>query len=62
MLQMCKQGLSMVHAEAFLAEVGVFECVNVRDVDPLSRFEFVESMGGVRSRSEETVLVIRPGE
>jgi len=43
----------MVHAEAFLAEEGVFKCMNMRDVDSLSRFEFVELMGGVRSRLEE---------
>jgi len=46
-LQMCEQGLSVVHTEAFLAEEGMFECVNVRDVDPLPRFELVEPMGGV---------------
>jgi len=44
----------MVQAEAFLAEEGVFECVNVRDVDPLSRFELVESMGRIGIRSKET--------
>jgi len=44
----------MVHAEVFLAEEGVFECVNVRDVDPLSRFELMELMGGIGSGSEET--------
>ena len=45
----------MVHAEAFLAEEGVFECMNVRDMDPLSRFELVEPMGSIGSGSEETV-------
>jgi len=54
MLQMCKQGLLVVHAEMFLAEEGVFKCMNVRDVDPLSRFELMESMGGVGSGLEET--------
>jgi len=44
----------MVHAEAFLAEEGMFECVNVRDVDPLPGLEFVESMGGIGTGSEET--------
>jgi len=53
MLQTCEQGLSMVHAEAFLAEEGVFECVNIRDMDPLSRFELVELMGGIGSRLEK---------
>ena len=43
----------MVHAEAFLAEEGVFECVNVRDVDPLAGLELVESVGGVGGRSKE---------
>jgi len=37
----------------FFAEEGVFECMNVRDVDLLSRFELVKSMGGVGSRSKE---------
>jgi len=55
MLQTCEQGLSMVHTEAFLAEEGVFECMNVRDVDLLARFELVELMGGIGSGSEETV-------
>jgi len=45
----------VVHAEMFLAEEGVFKCVNMRDVDPLSRFELVESMCGIGSGSEETV-------
>ena len=53
-LQTCEQGLSMVHAEAFLAEEGVFECMNVSDMDPLSGFELVELMGGIGSWSEET--------
>ena len=52
-LQTCEQGLSMVYTEAFLAEEGVFECVNVRDVDLLSRFELVELMGGVGKGSKE---------
>jgi len=55
MLQTCEQGLSMVYTEAFFAEEGVFKCVNVRDVDPLSRFELVESMGSVGSASKKTV-------
>jgi len=54
MLQTSKQGLLMVHAEAFLAEEGVFECVNMRDVDSLPRLELVEAMGGIGRRSEET--------
>ena len=54
-LQTCKQGLSMVYTEAFLAEEGVFECMNMRDVDPLSRFELVELMGGIGSGLEKTV-------
>jgi len=53
MLQTCEQGLSMVHAEAFLVEEGVFECMNMRDMDPLSRFELVELMGGIGSRLEK---------
>jgi len=31
-LQTCEQGLLVVHAEVFLAEEGVFKCMNVRDV------------------------------
>jgi len=54
MLQMCEQGLLIVYTEAFLAEEGVFKCMNVRDVDPLSRFELVELVGSVGSGSEET--------
>jgi len=54
MLQMCEQGLSVVQAEVFLAEEGMFECMNVRDVDSLPRLELVEAMGGVGSWSEET--------
>jgi len=54
MLQTCEQGLLMVHTEAFLAEEGVFECVNVRDVDLLSRFELVESISSVGRGLEET--------
>ena len=53
MLQTCEQGLSMVHAEVFLAEEGVFECMNMRDMDPLSRFELVELRGGIGSRLEK---------
>jgi len=55
MLQICEQGLLVVHAETFLAEEGVFECMNMRDVDPLSRFELVELMGGIESGLEKTV-------
>jgi len=44
----------MVHAEASLAEEGVFECVNMRDVDSLPRLELVETMSGIGSWSEET--------
>ena len=44
----------MVHTEAFFAEEGVFECMNIRDVDLLSRLELVESMGGIGSGLEET--------
>jgi len=55
MLQTCKQGLSMVHTEAFLAEEGVFKCMNVRDVNPLPGLELVESMGSIGSWSEEAV-------
>jgi len=54
-LQTCKQGLSVVHAEIFFAEEGMFECMNVRDVDLLSRFELVESMGGIGLGAEETM-------
>ena len=54
-LQICEQGLLVVHAEAFLAEEGVFKCVNVRDVDLLSRFELVELMGGIGLGLEETM-------
>ena len=43
----------MVQAEVFLAEEGVFECMNVRDVDLLPRLELVEAMSGVRSQLEE---------
>jgi len=43
----------MVHAEAFLAEEGVFKCINMRDVDPLPRLELVEPMGGIGSWSKE---------
>ena len=43
----------MVHAEAFLAEEGMFECVNMRDVDLLAGLELVESMGGIRSQLKE---------
>lgn len=46
--QMTEQGLSVVHAEVFLAEVGVFKCMNVRDVDLLARFKLVKVMGGIR--------------
>ena len=53
MLQTCEQGLSMVHTEVFLAEEGVFKCVNVSDMDPLSGFELVELMGGVGKGSKE---------
>ena len=53
-LQTCEQGLSVVHAEAFLAEEGVFKCVNVRDVDLLSGFELMESMAGIGRWSKET--------
>jgi len=52
-LQMCEQGLLMVYTEAFLVEEGVFECMNVRDMDLLSRFELVEPMGGVGKGSKE---------
>jgi len=48
----------VVHAETFLAEEGVFEYMNVRDVDPLSRFELVKPMGGIGKGSEETVQEI----
>jgi len=54
-LQTCKQGLSVVHTEMFFAEEGMFECVNVRDVDLLSRFELVESIGSIGLGAEETV-------
>ena len=53
-LQTCEQGLLVVHAEVFLAEEGVFKCVDMRDVDPLSRFELVELMGGIGLGLEET--------
>jgi len=54
-LQTCEQGLSMVHAEVFLAEEGVFKCMNMRDVDPLPGLELVEPMGSIGRRSEETM-------
>ena len=55
----------MVHAEVFLAEEGVFECMNVRDVDLLSRLELVEPVSSVGLGSKEIaeeVLVIRLGK
>jgi len=58
MLQTCEQGLLIVHAEVFFAVEGVFECVNVRDVDPLPRFELVESMGSVGRWLKEAVQEI----
>ena len=54
-LQMCEQGLLMVYTEVFLAEEGVFECMNVRDVDLLPGLELVELMGGIGSWSKEAV-------
>jgi len=57
-LQTCEQGLLVVHAETFFAEEGVFKCVNVRDVNLLSRFELVVPMSGIGQGSEETVQEI----
>ena len=54
-LQTCEQGLLMVYAEAFLAEEGMFECMNVRDVDLLPRLELMEPMGGIGGWSKEVV-------
>ena len=55
---MWEQGLSMVHTEAFLAEEGVFKCVNMRDVDLLSRFEFMKAMSGVQRGPQEAAKEI----
>ena len=52
-LQTCKQGLSMVHAEAFLAEEDMFECMNMRDIDLFPGLELMELMGGIGSWSKE---------
>jgi len=44
----------MVHTEVFLAEEGMFKCMNMRDVDLLPGLELVESVGGIGGRSKET--------
>ena len=43
----------MEAAEGFMAEVGVFEGVNVGDVDMSSGYEDVEFVGGVGKRAKE---------
>ena len=45
--------LTVVHAVLFFAEDGVFECVDMGDMDALSWFEFMKAMCHVRGISDE---------
>ena len=45
--------MSVVHAVPFSAEVGVFESMDVGDVDTLLGFEFIEMMCGKRGVANE---------